>query len=295
MSNIIFHLLFTLVFAGTLPLLALGSESLSPWENKLPFEQGTITYTISGSESGSQIVYVKDYGQTIARYRTTSIKMFGFSQSQETLEIITPEFIYNIDLTEKTGTKTVNPQKFFLVEYNKLSSSDKKKISENTEKMGVPIMGGSQVTVEPNSSKILGFDCDVVTMSGGKTYTFHGTSVDLKTDISTMGAKIQSEATKVAKGSVPSDKFSPPTGIAITYDKNSEDMLKKRAREMITNLLEGKPMTDFSAGQQKELYNRPPPQAPKVGNEPPENHPPEKEMEQGLQDMMKGLQGLFGK
>ena len=289
-------LLAILIVTGTTSASAFLGENDSPWENKLPFKEGTITYTISGTENGSQIAYIKDHGRAIARYRNSSVKMFGFSQTQETIQITTPEFIYNIDVKEGSGTKTVNPQKYMIEEYNKLSSSDKKKVNNNAEKTGTQMMNGTQVQLEPSSAKILGYDCDVVTVSGGKTYTFQGTSVELKTNYDNMGMKIHTEATKVSKGSVPSEKFSPPAGIAIEYDQRSEKMYRDMARDIMANLVEGKPMTASSGSQysgSSASANRPPQAPPKA--DAPANAQPEEGEGLELEKMMKGLKGLFGK
>ena len=66
-----------------------------------------------------------------------------------------------------------------------------------------------------------------------------------------MGTKIQTEATKVSKVRVPNDKFVPPAGIAMAYDQSSEGMLRDMSRDMIANLVEGKPMTTSRPGQHK--------------------------------------------
>ncbi len=157
-------------------------------------------------------------------------------------------------------------------------------------------MNDSQVQFKPSSSTILGYKCDMATIAGGTTYTFHGTSVELKSNYDMTGMKISTEATKVTKGPVSSDKFSPPKGIIINHDRSSEGMLKDMAHEMITSLVEGKPMKASSGSQSRGQYSAQPQHYSSQENRSPKKtNSEEKGVTQDLQQVMKGLQGLFGK
>ncbi len=126
MKKIIISLLALMLTAS----IAAALES--PWEKKLPFKEATIDYTISGNSKGTKTIYVKDYGRTVAEYRNTSMTVFGMTQKENTLDVTTPEWEYAIDLTEHNGTKMVNPEKYLIEEFQKLSKSDQKKIIKNT-------------------------------------------------------------------------------------------------------------------------------------------------------------------
>ena len=89
----------------------------TPWTWKLPFEQGVITYEISGMESGGEILYLKDFGATASRHRETTTTILGITQKHRSIEITTPEWIYAFDLQERTGSKMANPQKNMIQEY----------------------------------------------------------------------------------------------------------------------------------------------------------------------------------
>jgi hypothetical protein len=152
-----------------------------PWAPKLPFEQAVINYKISGTEQGTQVVYIRDGGQNTAKHRKTSMKMLGIKQETNTVEITSPDHIISVNLIEKSGTKQANPVKYMIEEYNRLSDADKKKLMENAQKTGMNIMQGMQGKVTPKAEKIHGFDCDKVEIMGVTNYLINGTGIEMKT------------------------------------------------------------------------------------------------------------------
>ena len=100
-----------LFFSWVLLLPFTSAQADNPWEIKLPFEQATINYSLSGMETGSEILYIKDFGRQTARYRTTKASVFGMTMHNKSVEIISPDWIYKYNLEEGTGTKSINPQK----------------------------------------------------------------------------------------------------------------------------------------------------------------------------------------
>ena len=86
----------------------------APWEKRLPFDSATIEYRISGMQSGTRTTYVKEHGKYEASYERLSMHIMGMTQKIERIEITTPDWIYDIDLVERTGTKNVNPAKYMM-------------------------------------------------------------------------------------------------------------------------------------------------------------------------------------
>jgi hypothetical protein len=242
MKKIIISLLALMLTAS----IAAALES--PWEKKLPFKEATIDYTISGNSNGTKTIYVKDYGRTVAEYRNTSMTIFGMTQKENTLDVTTPEWEYSINLTEHTGTKMVNPEKYLIEEFQKLSKSDQKKIIKNTEEIGMNTVDGMEGEITKNDIKILGYMCDKTSMMGVTVYTISGTPVPLKLESDMMGMKMNETATSIKKGSVSSSKFDIPSGINIQHDKQSDQMAKMQAQNMIQSLLKGE-MPSVSMGQ----------------------------------------------
>nr|WP_320049982.1 hypothetical protein [uncultured Desulfuromonas sp.] len=234
-------------------LLALIASPSVTWANpfandKFPFEEGSITYKVEGNTSGSQMLYVKDHGQTTAEYTQTTTKMFGIVQQENTLTLTTPDWVYDIDLTTRSATKSVNPEKYYIEEYNKLSSADQKKVDTNAEKFGISTVESLQGTVEKKAATILGYPCDITSMMGVKVYTASQSGLVLKTESNMMGMKSLTEATHIDKGSIPDSKFAIPSGIDILEDHEADAM----ARQMAVNVIES-----LRTGQQPTVTAQP--------------------------------------
>lgn len=223
-----------IVFAG----------NASPWEKKLPFKSATIHYTLSGMEEGQETLYIRDYGKERATYHESASTMMGLTSKTSTIEIQTPDFIYSYDLQEREGVKTSNPQKFMIEEYAKLSSAEKKKVTENAKKMGTAYaeamadgMGGSMdIKIQPNAAEILGYSCDRVEVMGGVTYLLHDTDICLKSDMNMLGMKMLMVATSVQEGNVDDKFFQHPDGIIAEMDAEAEKMVREMAGQVIAML-----------------------------------------------------------
>ena len=237
-------------FSVILIFVLAGSASAleNPWEKRLPFKSATVKYQVAGTMTGGKTLYVKDYGQTTAEYSDLTMKMFGMSQKHKEVIITTPDWVYTADLTEKTGTKQANMNKFMLEEFKALSKSDQKRVLENAEKLGIATLDGASANVEKNAANIKGYDCDKVTLSGTVAYIIKDSELPLKIEADTMGMKIRQEATDIHTGNVPSSKFNLPAGIHFEHNTTADEMMKNQAHTSIQNLLQGKnPMGDGAA------------------------------------------------
>lgn len=264
----------------------------TPWDQKLPFKKATINYTISGMENGTETLYIRNYGKETAFYRNTTTKIMFMTTQSNSIVITTPDWVYSIDMEQRSGSKSVNPQKYVTEEYNKLSRADKKKLNANAEKLGMSAMSGMQGDIEKKAVKILGYLCDRMTVMGSTIYTISGTGIPLKTETNMAGMSFNSVATEINKGSVPHDKFSPPSGIHIEYDPQADQMARSMASQTIAMLLEPKKaqkataaVTPYAAqGQEKTA-----PEAHQGRQQGSQN-----EIQQGFQQGMEALRGLFG-
>jgi hypothetical protein len=269
--------LFGLMVLMLLPVSVAAGDK-SPWELKLPFKSATIHYTISGMENGSEVTYIRDYGREVATYHTTKTTMMGMTMVNETVDIDTPEWLYQFDLTERTGTKSVNPEKYMIEEYNKLSRADKKRVKENGEKMGASIPEGFGGNVQQNAQKILGYSCDRAEMMGTVVYSIHGSGIPLLVESNMMGMNMKIEATSVDKGKVSDKYFQFPEGIEAKFDPQSDAMAHEMAKQTIAMLKDpesakkqgGRPMMQ---GQQQQMS--------------PED-------QEQMQQAMEMLKGMFG-
>jgi len=216
------------------PCLAVAGSN--PWDRNLPFKEAAITYAISGMETGQEFFYIRDHGKKMARHRSVSTTMLGVTQKMATIEITDPDWVYSFDLREHTGTKSVNPQKIMIEEYDKLSAVEKKKVNENAEKMAGGFMGAVQGAVEPNVKEIHGYSCDKVSAMGSTIYAIHGTSISLLSESSIMGITVKSEAIEVKEEGADEKYFQFPQGIVPQPNAEADQMARMMAEQMIAGL-----------------------------------------------------------
>ncbi len=270
--------LLAVVLVLLLPLGVLGGEK-SPWEVQLPFKSATIHYTISGMENGSEVTYIRDYGNEVATYHTTKTSMMGMTMVSETVDIDTPDWVYHFDLNEGTGSKSVNPEKYMIEEYNKLSKAEQQQVKENAEKMGTSVAEGFGGKVQQNVEKILGYSCDRAEIMGTVVYSIHGTGVPLRVESNMMGMSMKIEATSVDKGEVADKFFHLPQGIEPQFDPQSDALAREMARQTITMLKD--PESARKQGGMPMMQ----------GREQQQLSPEEQEQMQQAMEMLKGMFG----
>jgi len=250
------RLLFGFILLILVPISTLAGDK-SPWETKQPFKQATLKYTISGVENGKEIRYIRGYGREVAIYHTTKTSMMGMVMINENVEISNPEWEYNFDLTNHTGSKNVNPEKYMIEEYRKLSQSEKKQVHENVAKMGTSVAEGLGGKIQLNAEKILGYSCDKVEMMGTVTYSIHNTEIPLRINSNMMGIRMVIEATSVDIGKVEDRYFELPQGIEVIMDPQSDAIARSMAKETITTLKDPEGSKKFceEAKQEKRQFD----------------------------------------
>lgn len=269
------------VIAALLLLIpSLMAAESNPWSPKLPFEQAVIIYEISGMESGREILYIRDFGSITARHRETSTTILGIIQKRSSIELTTPDWIYAFDLREKTGSKSVNPQKLMIEEYEKLSDGDKQKVSDNAQKMANVFMGGWHGSIEENVKEILGYFCDRSTALGSTVYFIHGTGISLLSETNLMGVKIKSAASSIEKGGADKKYFEFPPGIVVQHSEEADQMAQIIAQQTIAALKDPESIKNKGQG----VIGMP------SGSEP--AIPEEDQME--MEEAMKTIKGLLG-
>lgn len=209
-----------------------------PWEMKLPFKEATIQYDLGGNQMGKETLYVKEYGKLRAKHHTATATVMGTANKMETLEITDPDWIYSYNLREKKGEKTTNPRKIYLAEYSKLTAEEKRNFEKNSKELGTGMMGKYGGSVKQSAEKILGYDCDVTTINGMSTvYLLHGSDIPLRSEVSMMGIKSSTIATKVdTGGSIPASAFAPPPGISAELNMEMETMMANHIKQSMETL-----------------------------------------------------------
>lgn len=287
------------VLLNTAPVFAKGN----PWELRLPFEKAVIHYDISGSQKGTETLYIRDFGNERVKITKSKGKVMFVTTTTNTIEIITRDSVINIDMDKKTGTRMTNPQKFMKEEMGKLSAKERAVVMKNFETMGMNMavqMGGE---VKLKGGEHLGYTCDLVTMMGTTSCQMSNTPIVLKIESSLMGISMNTVANKVDRNaSVPADVFQLPDNVNVKYDKEADDMSRAMMTSMIEsmkdpnaakNLEEGmaRNRTQMEETQQQEMRESegdPDRDAEKRSDE-----PSGEEINKMMQEGMKSLKGLF--
>jgi CCR4-NOT transcriptional regulation complex NOT5 subunit len=220
------------------------------------------------------------------------MKMFGMVQEQKEIIIVTPDWEYTIDLVENTGTKQANPKKFLIQEFNNLSKTKQKKVIKNSESLGISTLEGMDGTFEKNAEKIMGHQCDKVSMVGGTTtYLFSGTDLPLRIKGNNMGVKFNQDATIIKKESAPTSKFKLPSNIQFEHNKQIDQMMQDRAQTIIQSLVDSTHLKSTGTGMQTSKV----PDAPSSAVTASTEQAPAEQDTNDLQDQMKKLMNIFGK
>ena len=208
----------------------------NPWEVKLPLKSGLITYSSTGSMKGQKTLYFKDHGQTTAEYQRLTLKVMGMTSNESTIRITAPDWIYTIDNLTKHGVKEPNPKKYLIAEFNTLSESEKETVAANIKNSGKLNIEGFQGEISHNAVKILGYDCDIISILGTKVYLISGTDIPLRTIGSTMGIEINEIATSIKPGTPPEKVFTLPT-VKYETEPDAESRVQRKAKAIIQSLL----------------------------------------------------------
>ena len=274
-------LMLLALLPAMMPSVVVAADEML-WEKTLPFKEATIVYLIKGMEEGKETLYIRKGGKERATRRETVSNMMGMKVANDVLTIRDADFIYTYDLTKGEGSKSVNPQKYMIEEYKKLSPAEQGKVRDSAKKMGAAFTEGMGGKISPNAIELLGYSCDKVEIMGGSvTYLIHDTDIALKTEMNIMGMSLTMLAERVDKGKVDDKFFEHPPGVVAQVNPQSDEIAKNMAVQAIAMLVNPE-----SAKKNLML----PPQA--MGEGAMDMSPEEREeMQQQMEEMLKGLKG----
>lgn len=190
---------------------------------RYPFKSATVEYTsiVEGSvmgmgnikSIGSKTLWIDNYGVNEAELKKekseTSIMGQTTVEEKELLKMVDKDFIYNINLKEKSGTKMSLKD---VTELSKamsnayLTNGGANSLKEFVEKNGGKWLG---------QESFLGKTCDVFELMELKQWIYKG--ITLKSEGSIMGMTIKEQATSfIENSSISKEKFNIPSGIKFT-------------------------------------------------------------------------------
>lgn len=159
-----------------------------------------IKYKVSGMNTGTETVYIDDWGRREAIYKKFTTKMMGIDLERNFMTLITEngKWVYNIDLNSRIAIR-MNYAGYKALQGNSGSNMD-------------VAIGATKIGTE----EILGKVCDVWEKSYpfSKTWMWKGIALKKDQDVAAMG--VVTEATEIQVNiSIPEDKLMIPSDVKV--------------------------------------------------------------------------------
>lgn len=171
-------------------------------------KSGYIEYKVTGNSTGTKKMWWDNYGN-MSRTESnvvTVTKIFGMTNEtkEERISVTKKNQFWDANLVEKTYQTGIYDIEENLAFYQNMTEAEKRAF----EKQMLDQYGGSIVGKET----ILGYECDIVSVMGAKSWVYKG--FVLKTEASIMGITIVETAIKFDQNiAVPASKFEPYPGV----------------------------------------------------------------------------------
>ncbi|MDD2962501.1 MAG: hypothetical protein PHQ65_17630 [Bacteroidales bacterium] len=202
------NLLIILSFVFISQMAQAQNKSLKD-EKVFEVKSGVVEYQLDGMTKGTKTLWFDDYGRLQCTHTTTTTKLMGITNKEEKLEIRNHQWVYTINLMDKTGTKSKIESAMAPTDamYSGLSEEEKAQFVENVKK--------SFNAREVGTGEVIGKTCVITEIgSGNKVWGYK--NITLKSEIGSGMMKSSEVATKFTENaSVPASKFQPPAGIEI--------------------------------------------------------------------------------
>ncbi len=163
-------------------------------------ESAIIKYNVSGMDTGTEVVYIDDWGRREAIYREVTTMMMGIKIERNYMTLITDngKWIYNVDLNTRTAVKMNNAR------YKALAGNSSTNMGE--------IIGAVNIGTEEVAGKV----CEVWKKGYPYSMAWIWKGIALKKDKNVSSTGVLTVATDVQENiSIPEDKFTIPADIKI--------------------------------------------------------------------------------
>lgn len=224
------------------------ADSQNPYVISYPFDTAIIYYSGTleeGFHSGSKVVskgnetlYIKG-NKTLKTTRMLVPSTDNEIRTRETLRLITPKFVYMVNMSEGEGFKVDNPKKYGKEAYEDLSVEEKKEFHNRMDKRGIISLDLLGIGRKIGSEKFLGKECDVyengkeltkedykMSVETGqssyymKTWIWRDAKIPLKIVTETIDSKRELVATKIElNADIPDSRFEIPEDVKVTFDE----------------------------------------------------------------------------
>ena len=181
-------------------------------EKVFEIKAGKVEYAIEGKTKGTKTLWFDDYGRVHCELKKTSTKMFGMTTKEETLTIRNKEWMYNINLIDKTGTKMSIDDAFEMSE-TIVGTTDEQELKEIAEDVKETLDAK-----DAGTETILGRNCIVMDINrlNGRHWRYKGVTLKMEVKMGGILGDFTETATAFDENvSVPASKFEVPAGIII--------------------------------------------------------------------------------
>ncbi len=208
MKQTCYYLIILLIVAASImscaqvsPVKESKNIALSEVSRRYPeLKSAIIKYKVSGMNTGTEVVYIDDWGRREAIYKKIITKMMGVDLERNYMTLITDngKWIYNIDLNSGIAIK--------------MDETGYKSLAGNTERNMENTIGATKIGTE----EIAGRVCNV--WKKGYPYSmawiWKGVALKKDQDVAAMG--VVTEATEVQENiSIPEERFTIPPGVKV--------------------------------------------------------------------------------
>ena len=168
-------------------------------------KSGIIKYNVSGTKTGTEVVYYEDWGRREAIYTKSTVDLRGVIVDRNTLTLLEDNgrWINNIDLNARTGIRMRNPR------YKEYVGKSRIEL-ENTKKKSLKDAGARRAEIE----MVIGRPCFVWTVqyNGNEIYLWNG--IVLKKITGSGYSETTTVATEITESvNIPEEKFTIPPDI----------------------------------------------------------------------------------
>ena len=183
-----------------------NADSIKSTTRRYPkSKSGIIKYNVSGTKTGTEVVYYEDWGRREAIYTKSTIDLRGVIVDRNTLTLLEDNglWINNIDLNARTGIRMKNPK------YKEYVGQSRIEL-ENTKKKSLKDAGARRAEIE----MVIGRPCFVWTVqyNGNEIYLWNG--IVLKKITGSGYSETTTVATEITESvNIPEEKFTIPPDI----------------------------------------------------------------------------------
>lgn len=178
-----------------------GSVKAQTPPQRYQIRSGQVEYKIFGNESGSAVVYFKDWGLEEARFAVCRMPVYGL---QNMLTLSRKDWVMTMDLDKRVGRKFQNAM---MTEY---LDPTRKREKVPFDEMMMNKLQGERIGTE----EILGRPCEIWEIKDAGVRLWYWKWIPLKTVLSVDGYQVVMIAEKLSEDDdIPSAYFQIPEGI----------------------------------------------------------------------------------